>query len=32
MVGELRGLSRGIGGEGLVRKDDGFDQSQRFEY
>ena len=31
MVGELRGLRGGIGGEGLVGKDDSFDQSQRFE-
>lgn len=29
MVGELCGLSGGIGSEGLVGKDDGLDQSQR---
>ena len=28
MMGELDGLSRGISGEGLVGKNDGFDQSQ----
>ena len=31
MVGELRGLRGGVGGEGLAGKDDGFDQGQRFE-
>lgn len=31
MVGELRGLSGGIGSEGLVGEDDGFEQSQRIE-
>ena len=31
MVGELRGLTRRLGSEGLSSKDNGFEQSQQFE-